>query len=47
MRFASLGSGSRGNALLVEAGKTRLLIDAGFGPREMSRRLERLGLAAE
>ncbi len=47
MRFASLGSGSRGNALLVEAGNTRLLIDAGFGPREMSRRLERLGRAAE
>lgn len=47
MRFASLGSGSRGNALLVEAGNTCLLVDAGFGPREMSRRLERLGLAAE
>ncbi|MDP2826804.1 MAG: MBL fold metallo-hydrolase [Sulfuritalea sp.] len=47
MRFASLGSGSRGNALLVEAGNTRVLIDAGFGPREMSRRLERLGLAAD
>lgn len=46
MRFASLGSGSRGNALLVEAGNTRLLIDAGFGPREMSRRLARLGVAA-
>lgn len=46
MRFASLGSGSRGNALLVEAGNTRLLIDAGFGPREMSRRLQRLGLVA-
>jgi phosphoribosyl 1,2-cyclic phosphodiesterase len=46
VRFASLGSGSRGNALLVEAGSTRLLIDAGFGPREMVRRLERLGLAA-
>lgn len=47
MRFASLGSGSKGNALLVEAGSTRVLIDAGFGPREMSRRLERLGLAAD
>ena len=47
MRFASLGSGSRGNALVVEAGNTRVLIDAGFGPREMSRRLERLGLAAD
>jgi phosphoribosyl 1,2-cyclic phosphodiesterase len=44
VRFASLGSGSRGNALLVESGNTRLLVDAGFGPREMSRRLERLGL---
>jgi phosphoribosyl 1,2-cyclic phosphodiesterase len=47
VRFASLGSGSRGNALLVEAGSTRILIDAGFGPREMSRRLERLGLAGD
>lgn len=46
MRFASLGSGSRGNSLLVEAGRTRVLIDAGFGPREMTRRLQRLGLAA-
>ncbi len=45
MRFASLGSGSRGNALLVEAGTTRILIDAGFGPRETARRLERLGIA--
>jgi phosphoribosyl 1,2-cyclic phosphodiesterase len=47
VRFASLGSGSRGNALLVEAGNTRVLIDAGFGPREMSRRLARLNLAGE
>jgi phosphoribosyl 1,2-cyclic phosphodiesterase len=45
VRFASLGSGSRGNATLVEVGNTRVLIDAGFGPRETLRRLERLGLA--
>lgn len=44
MRFASLGSGSRGNCLLVESGTTRILIDAGFGPRETTRRLERLGI---
>lgn len=44
MRFASLGSGSSGNALVVEVGSTRLMLDAGFGPREMSRRLARLGL---
>jgi phosphoribosyl 1,2-cyclic phosphodiesterase len=47
VRFASLGSGSRGNALLVEAGNTRVLVDAGFGPREMSRRLARFNLAGE
>lgn len=47
MRFASLGSGSRGNSLLVEFGATRLLIDAGFGPRETLRRLGRLGIAAD
>jgi phosphoribosyl 1,2-cyclic phosphodiesterase len=44
VRFASLGSGSRGNCLLVESGSTRILIDAGFGPRETKRRLERLGV---
>jgi phosphoribosyl 1,2-cyclic phosphodiesterase len=47
VRFASLGSGSRGNALLVEAGRTRVLLDCGFGPRELNQRLERLGLVAE
>lgn len=47
MRFASLGSGSKGNALVVEAGRTRVLVDCGFGPREMATRLERLGVAPE
>lgn len=46
MRFASLGSGSRGNATLVEAGATCLLIDCGFSAREATRRLRRLGLDA-
>jgi len=45
MRFASLGSGSRGNALIVECGSTRLMLDCGFGPRETEARLQRLGLA--
>jgi len=44
MRFASLGSGSRGNALVVESGQTRLMLDCGFGTRETTTRLERLGL---
>ncbi|GAB4447247.1 MAG: MBL fold metallo-hydrolase [Rhodocyclaceae bacterium] len=47
MRFASLGSGSRGNALVVEAGHTRLMLDCGFGPRETVARLARLALAPE
>jgi phosphoribosyl 1,2-cyclic phosphodiesterase len=47
MRFASLGSGSRGNALLVEAGGTRVLLDCGFGLGETIARLQRLGTAAE
>ena len=44
MRFASLGSGSKGNTTLIEAGGTRVLLDCGFGPRETGRRLARLGL---
>ncbi|MCX8086404.1 MAG: MBL fold metallo-hydrolase [Rhodocyclaceae bacterium] len=47
IRFASLGSGSKGNALLVEAEGTRLLVDCGFSPRETARRLERLAVAPE
>jgi phosphoribosyl 1,2-cyclic phosphodiesterase len=47
IRFASLGSGSRGNALLVQSGRTRLLIDCGFGPRVLAQRLARLGVVPE
>lgn len=47
MRFASLGSGSEGNALVVEAGDTRVLIDCGFGVRDAVARLAKLGLAPE
>jgi phosphoribosyl 1,2-cyclic phosphodiesterase len=45
MRFASLGSGSEGNGLVVEAGTTRVLVDCGFGVRDTVARLARLGLA--
>ena len=47
MRFASLGSGSKGNALLIEAGRTRVLIDCGFGPRNLAQRCARLGIDAD
>lgn len=43
MRFASLGSGSRGNATLVEWAKGSLLLDCGFSMKETEWRLERLG----
>jgi phosphoribosyl 1,2-cyclic phosphodiesterase len=47
-RFASLGSGSEGNALIAEVAEggtlTRVMIDCGFGIRECERRLARLGL---
>jgi phosphoribosyl 1,2-cyclic phosphodiesterase len=39
MKLTVLGSGSRGNAVLVESDRTRLLIDAGFTARELERRL--------
>lgn len=44
MRFGCLGSGSKGNAWLVQAGDTRIMVDCGFGPREAGKRLARLGL---
>ena len=44
MRFASLGSGSEGNGLVVEAGATRVLMDCGFGLADSVTRLARLGL---
>jgi phosphoribosyl 1,2-cyclic phosphodiesterase len=47
VRFASLGSGSEGNALLVESGATRLLLDCGFSVSESVRRLRRLRLEPE
>lgn len=46
MRFASLGSGSDGNALVVQAGNTCVLMDCGFNLTETQARLERLGLQA-
>jgi phosphoribosyl 1,2-cyclic phosphodiesterase len=44
MKFASLGSGSEGNALLVAAGRTQVLMDCGFGLNDSISRLARLGV---
>lgn len=50
MRFRSLGSGSGGNATLIEASQgitsTQILVDCGFSQRELNRRLERAGSSA-
>jgi len=50
LRFRSLGSGSTGNATLVEATSagrtTRLLVDCGFGLKHLERRLATAGLMA-
>ena len=44
MRFASLGSGSDGNGLLVEVAATRILADCGFSLAETAARLARCGV---
>ena len=50
MRFRSLGSGSSGNALIIESGSsrpTRLLVDCGLGIRQLIYRLGESGWLAE
>jgi len=44
LRFRVLGSGSTGNATLVEAAGTRILIDAGIGPRALAERVQSAGV---
>lgn len=43
MRFSVLGSGSRGNSVYIESGKTGILIDAGFSGKELESRLKSVG----
>jgi phosphoribosyl 1,2-cyclic phosphodiesterase len=47
VRFTILGSGSKGNCAYLEAGETRLLIDAGFSAKQIRSRLATLGRAPE
>lgn len=44
MRFTVLGSGSTGNAVLISAGKTNILVDAGLSAKELLRRVALVGL---
>lgn len=42
-----LGSGSRGNATLIQSGKTCLMVDCGFSVKETEARLAKLNYSAE
>jgi phosphoribosyl 1,2-cyclic phosphodiesterase len=43
MKISVLGSGSTGNAVLLVANGTRVLVDAGMSAREIAKRMARLG----
>lgn len=47
IRFASLGSGSRGNSLIVDADGTKLLLDCGFSTRATVEKLGRLSVSPD
>ena len=47
LRVTSLGSGSQGNALLVEGTEGSVLIDAGFGQRRLARRFAQVNKRPE
>ena len=47
MRFASLGSGSKGNCTIVECNTTNILIDCGFSLKSTISRLEQLNKSPE
>ncbi len=44
MRVCLLASGSKGNSLFIEAGKTKFLVDAGLSAREILHRLASIGI---
>ena len=47
VRFTVLGSGSGGNSAYIEAGETRLLVDAGLSGRQIRERLASIGRTPE
>lgn len=47
LRMTVLGSGSRGNAILIDGTDGAVLVDAGFGPRSLVRRLNAAGRRPE
>ena len=47
MQLTILGSGSAGNCAYLETAETRILIDAGFSPRQIRQRLATIGRTPE
>jgi phosphoribosyl 1,2-cyclic phosphodiesterase len=47
MKVHVLGSGSGGNAVVLETGRETVLVDAGFSPRRLKERMQRVGVSPE
>jgi phosphoribosyl 1,2-cyclic phosphodiesterase len=47
VKFTILGSGSSGNCAYVETAEARILVDAGFSPRQIRQRLASIGRTPE
>jgi len=47
LAFTHLGTGSRGNATLVESGDAKVLIDQGFSGKQLEKRLARMEIRPE
>ena len=47
VKFTILGSGSSGNCAYVETAETRILVDAGFSPLQIRKRLASIGRTPE
>jgi phosphoribosyl 1,2-cyclic phosphodiesterase len=47
MRLTVLGSGSKGNCLIIDTGNARIAVDAGFGTRTLTRRFKTANIAPD
>jgi phosphoribosyl 1,2-cyclic phosphodiesterase len=47
VKFTILGSGSGGNCAYIETDEARILVDAGFSPRQIRKRLQDIGRVPE
>ena len=47
VKFTILGSGSSGNCAYIETAEARILVDAGFSPRQIRSRLAGIGRTPE